>query len=79
MAKTAGIRRMIPIVPNDVADLLRRLALTSYGVALCSHEEGSLRIRSMADLKYLSVADLTGIGMLAWEARKLLAALPADA
>lgn len=73
------ISRMIPYVPTDVAELLRRVALTSYAVALCSHDEDGLRIRSVADLKYLTVADLTTVGMLAWEARKLLAALPADA
>ncbi len=57
-------------VPSDVAALLSRLSLSSYGVALCKE----LGMACVADAALLTEADLEQVGMRPLERRKLLAA-----
>ena len=73
MAGNDTVRDVLAAMPLEVAQLLRTVSLASYGPALCDTQTG-LGIRTVSDLKYVTVADLENAGMRAWEARKLLEA-----
>lgn len=60
----------VTAVPADVAALLTRLSLASYGAALCD----KLGMTCAADAALLTEADLEQVGMRPLESRKLLAA-----